>query len=306
MKETLRLTLAQTAPALLDPRENVRKVQEVHGASPDRDLIVFPELCLTGYGLAGRARDLATPARSGEPLASPYGGLPSRGADLVLGVPEGVEDGRVFNTSVVLSGGVVRATSRKSYLPTYGMFDEGRTFAAATDAPAPTQGPRGWSVGILVCEDFWHPALGWLLAARGADILVVQAAAPGRGGLVGTPGRFRSMEAWTTLARATALQLGVFVALVNRVGVEGSLRFGGGSLIVGPDGGILRQAGGLEEEVLSVDLDPATIIAARTPYAHLRDDDPSLVLRGLLADHGLPSSLEALADPPAPSLDGDV
>jgi predicted amidohydrolase len=306
VKRTLRLALAQTAPPLLDPGTNVRQVREVHGANLDRDLIVFPELCLTGYGVAGRARDLATPARPGAGLDSQYDGLPSTGPDLLLGVPEGAEDGRVFNASVLLSGGIVRETFRKAYLPTYGMFDEGRTFAATSDPAAPFHGPGGWKVGVLICEDFWHPALAWLLAMRGADLLVVQAAAPGRGGLEGTPGSFRSMEAWTTIARATALQLGVFVALVNRVGVEGGLTFGGGSLLVGPDGGILEQAGGREPEVLSAELDHATILAARSPYSHLRDDDPSLLMRGLLADHGLPGASEDPTDRPDARMDGDV
>ncbi len=296
MSDELRLAVAQTAPHLLEPEANVLDADRISRANPDRDLIVFPELSLTGYGIAGRARALAAWARAGEPLALPFSGLPADGPDLLVGLPTTGEDGRVYNSSALVSGGSVRQVFRKSYLPTYGMFDEGRTFAPSPDPPEPFRGYGGWTIGVLVCEDFWHPAMAWLLALRGVDLLIVQAAAPGRGGLDDAPDgsggsrSFRSMEAWTAIARATAFQLGIFVALANRVGVEGSLTFGGGSLVMGPDGEAIQRAGGTEPELLSVELDRDSLIRARRHYSHLRDEDPSLVLRALLRDHGLPDS----------------
>jgi predicted amidohydrolase len=290
----LRLALAQTAPHLLDPEANVVEVDRISGVHPDRDLIVFPELSLTGYGIGGRARALAARAGVDEPLGPPYSGLPTAGPELLLGLPTRGNDGRLYNSSVLLSGGAVRRTFKKSYLPTYGMFDEGRIFAPSSDPPEPFRAGDHWTVGVLVCEDFWHPAMAWLLAMRGVDLLVVQAAAPGRGGLedsqygVDDSRSFRSMGAWTAIARATAFQLGIFVALANRVGVEGSLTFGGGSLIMGPDGELLEQGGGTDTAILSADLDRDALLRARRHYSHLRDEDPSIVLRALLMDHGLP------------------
>ena len=288
MRGILRLGLAQTGASLLDPEANVRTTREILGKLSHTQLVAFPELSLTGYALGGRARALARPLTLGERLTGSFQGLPDAGPEVLLGLPESAMDGRIFNSSVRLSGGRIQDIFRKTYLPTYGMFDERRIFTPAPDPPRVMVGPNGWKIGVLICEDLWHPSLAWLLSLRGAELLVVQAAAPGRDGYDPATRSFRSMEAWTTLARATALQLGLFVALVNRVGVEAGLTFGGGSLLIGPDGEIQQLARGLEPEILTADLDPDSILEARSPYSHLRDEDPSVVLRALLEDIGIP------------------
>src|ERR687893_824298 len=96
---------------------------------------------------------------------------------------------------------------------------------------------NGWRIGVLICEDFWHPALTYILAMQGIHALVVLAAAPGRGALTGGEegAFFASSDAWERIARTTAQLYGIYVAVCNRVGVEGGVTFAGESLVVAPD-----------------------------------------------------------------------
>ena len=99
-----------------------------------------------------------------------------------------------YNAALHLRGGRVLHRHRKVYLPTYGLFDEGRYFGGG-DAVRAYDAGGGWRVGLLVCEDLWHPALTWLLAAAGRHLIVVHAAAAGRGVIAGgaNGGRFASL-----------------------------------------------------------------------------------------------------------------
>lgn len=277
----LRLRIEQFAPELGRPASNLRRIAEAQAAAAADgvDLLLTPELSLTGYDLRDRASMLARPLEAQ--------GFPelADGPDVVLGI---VERGRGFvtyNTAVHLRRGAVLHRHRKLYLPTYGMFDEGRYFGAGDRVRAYDAG-GGWRMGLLVCEDLWHPALGYLLALDGADVLLVQTAAAGRGAWEGgatgaATGRFASAAAWEQLACAAAVAYGVYVALANRVGVEGSCIFAGGSLVVGPDGSVAARADDLDEDRLTVDLSLERVAAARRPFSHLRDEDPHLVRREL-------------------------
>ena len=270
----LRLALHQFAPGLRAPAENLATII---AAGAEADLLLTPELSLTGYDVGDAVHRLAVPLTIGAPL--PYG-VPESGAALVVGLIEQGTDGIPYNTAAVLDEGRLRFRHRKLYLPTYGMFDEARYFGRGTELN--TFELRGWRFGLLVCEDFWHPGLVYALAASGIDALLVAAAAPGRGVIDAAAGdaRFASTAVWERIARTTAQLYGIYVALANRVGVEGAVTFAGASLIVGPDGEVIARADH-EPTLLSATLDPAQLRAARQPYAHARDDDPLIVQRAL-------------------------
>ncbi|GMV08119.1 MAG: carbon-nitrogen hydrolase [Gemmatimonadota bacterium] len=274
--DELRVSLRQIAPVLADADANRRRVEE-EVAAADADLVVFPELSLTGYTLGHRARELAVPLDGPPPLA-----LPEEGPLAVVGLVERGEDHLTYNAALAARGSRIVATHRKVYLPTYGTFDEGRVFAPGRRSVRPFEAAPGWCVGVIVCEDFWHPALSYLLALQGMDVLVVLAAAPGRG----IPGEgdgavFASTGRWELIARTTALLHGVYVGLCNRVGVEEGVTFAGGSLVVAPDGEVLARAPEAEEARLDVTLERDRIARARQPYAHLRDEDAAVALHTL-------------------------
>jgi predicted amidohydrolase len=275
---TLRLRIEQFAPALGDLEANLARVAraQTDGTKEGVDLVVTPELSLTGYDVRDAVHTLAAPESD-----APYPAL-AEGPDVVVGTIERDAAFVPYNAMLHLRGGRVLHRHRKLYLPTYGMFEEGRYFGRGDTARAYDAG-GGWRVGLLVCEDLWHPALGWLLAAQGAHLLVAQSAAAGRGAVAGGVGggRFASWDAWEHLARAAAIAYGVYVALANRVGVEGPLCFAGGSMIIAPDGTVLARADDLGEDRVDAELSLAAVAAARRPYAHARDDDPRLVAREL-------------------------
>jgi len=275
---SLRLRIEQFAPALCDVDANLARIAraQADAATEGVDLLVTPELSVTGYDVRDAVHSLAAPESD-----RPYPAL-AEGPDVVLGTIERDASFVPFNAMLHLRGGRVLHRHRKVYLPTYGMFDEGRYFGRGDRARAYDAG-GGWRAGMLVCEDLWHPALGWLLAAQGAHLLVVQSAAAGRGAVAGgaNGGRFASWDAWEHLARAAAIAYGVYVALANRAGVEGALCFAGGSMIVAPDGAVLARADDLGEDRITAELSLDAVAAARRPYAHARDDDPRLVAREL-------------------------
>lgn len=282
----LRLSIFQSAPRLHDPAWNAARIATAAADAPC-DVFLTPELSLTGYDVGDRARALAAPLAVGERLR--FGGdeegemLRDVGPQLVLGLLEQHAHGVApFNAAVVVDRGEVRFRHRKIYLPTYGMFDEARVFARG-DSLDVYPLPNGWKAGILVCEDFWHPGLCYALASAGIDVLIVPAAAPARGVLEGAAGGgpFASADAWERIARATAQLYGIYVCLANRVGVESGVTFAGGSMVVAPDASVLARGDAFEEELLHAVLDPDALARARSPYAHIRDDRPDVVVRAL-------------------------
>ena len=273
---TLRLRIAQTAPRPGDLDGNCADLNALAeaAAADGVDLLVSPELSLTGYDLRDQVHQ----------IAAPLGGEVWRGwpdaPDMIVGGVEAGDDRIPYNVAVHLRGNELIHRHRKVYLPTYGMFDEGRWFGRGTRVRA-YNGTGGWRMGMLVCEDLWHPALPYLLAMDGADLIVVLAAGPGRGARTDGGEGFASTDLWDDLARTAAALHGIYLVLANRAGVEGGVAFAGASRVYAPDGTCLAAAPAGQEAVVDAVLDPEAVAVARRPGAHLRDEDPRLVIREL-------------------------
>jgi predicted amidohydrolase len=272
----LALEVFQFAPRFADPAANLERIGQ-RAAQSAADVLLTPELSITGYDLGDDAALLAVPV---EPNAA-FAGLDGEiRPHVVVGLCERAGEGLTCNTLVAVHRGRVQHRHRKVYLPTYGMFDEGRFFARGREIRPWHLGP--WRIAPLICEDFWHPGLAYAYACAGAQLLLVAAAAPGRGVWQGGEnGRFASAGTWERIARTTAQLYGMYVALCNRVGIEGSITFAGGSLIVGPDGEVLARAGDGEETSLQAVLSLDEVARCRRPYAHQRDEDARMVLAAL-------------------------
>jgi predicted amidohydrolase len=264
----LRLALAQVAPALGDVEANVRLHLELgrEAARAGAGLVVFPELSLTGYRLQDLVSEVALRLDGRGPLR-PLFDL-SRRVALVVGLVEESEGHRYYNSAVYLEGGHVRHVHRKVYLPTYGMFEEGRYFAAGDSLTAFRS--RAGRMGMLICEDLWHPASALLLAQDGADVLLVPSNGPTQ--TVGGAGGPRNDETWRDLAKVTAQMQTLFVVLVNRVGVEDGISFFGASMVIDPLGGVVARARDGKEDLVVCDLDRPTLRRARTFFPLLRDE----------------------------------
>lgn len=271
----LNVGLAQITPALGNVPANLQKHLDFARQARARgvDLLVFPELSLTGYSLGDRAFDVAVRATADDPI---FGRLLAASAelDLIFSFVEVDARHRHYISAVYLSGGQIVHRHRKIYLPSYGLWNEGRNFAHGDAVRA--FDTRFGRVGLLICEDFWHASLPYLLWQDGADILILISASleHGLGDAVSTAGK---VQAITT---AYALQYTTFVTHVNQTGDDPSGTFWGGSTILGPDAEMLTQ--GPPEEALVVGcIDTDLLAPARRSLPLLRDERPDLVAREL-------------------------
>jgi predicted amidohydrolase len=278
------LALAQIAPVLGDLAQNLalHEVKIAESKAAGADLVIFPELSLTGYQLQDLAPEVAM--RRTDPRLQSLAKLTSGGPSAVVSFVESTDDHRLFAAAALLEAGEVRHVARKCYLPTYGLFDE-RRFLAAGDAIRATRAALGGSaagdvgIGIGVCEDFWHPTLPAILAQDGAELLINVAAGPARGASVDADQGLGSAASWGTLLRATAALTTSYVAFTNRVGVDESLIFWGGSRVIGPDGVVIAEAPLFEEALLLVEIELDEVARARSALPLLRDERLELTRR---------------------------
>ncbi len=274
-----RITLAQTNPRLGDVATNLdAHLEAIEGAlAAGSDLIVFPELSLTGYFLRDQVFELALPLD-----APPIERLRERSQHLsiAVGLVERAPDGRCYNTLVFLEEGRILHVHRKVHLVTYGMFDDGREFAAGTRFE-PVESKHG-RFGLLLCEDLWHVSSAYLYYLANVDALFVSSAGPGRGVAAHpeSPG-LESVAIWRTLLRATALNFQTWVAYTNRVGWEDGVLFAGASCVYDPFGHQVATLPEAELGELSVRLDSASTARARYVTPLRRDEKPWIVADAL-------------------------
>lgn len=275
---TVRLALAQIAPKLGDRAHNeqLHLAQIEEAARQSADVLIFPELSLTGYFLRDSVPEVAV-RRDGPELARLGQAAADRRLDLVLGFVEESPEHHFYNAVVYFEGGRLRHVHRKVFLPTYGMFDERRYFTAG-ERLAAFQTTRLGRVGLLVCEDFWHLSALAILQAEEVDWILCVANSPARG--VAGP-RVRIAETYERLCRTFAEMLGCGVAFVDRVGFEDGLCFWGGSLVVGPEADVVAQGPDLDEALVIVDFDQAELRRARLATPLARDERLLLLLEEL-------------------------
>ena len=274
---SLRLALAQLAPRLGLVEENLARHREVLAASREgrADLVVFPELGLTGYQLQDLAADVAM--RLDDPRLAALA-RETRGLSAVISFVEESDDHRLFIAAALLEDGEFRHVHRKVHLPTYGLFDERRFFAAG-DAVRATTSRLGLGIGLAVCEDFWHLPVPLLLALDGAQVLVNVSSSPGRDVAAVHEVGLGTAMSWHSLLHTYAELTTSFVVFCNRVGVDESITFWGGSEVIGPDGDTLFRAPLHDEGLYFVEIDPAAVRRERVALPLLRDERPELVLR---------------------------
>ncbi len=275
--QPLRIALAQIAPRLGDLEANLARHHELIAAARERGagLVVFPELGLTGYQLQDLAADVAMG------LDDPrLGGLAraARGLSAVVSFVEESADHRLFIAAALLEDGEVRHVHRKVHLPTYGLFDERRFFAPG-DVVRAAPSRLGVGLGLAVCEDFWHVSVPQLLALDGAHLLVNVSSSPGRDLASSHEVGLGTAASWRTLMRTYAQLTTSFVVFCNRVGVDESLSFWGGSEVIGPTGAPVFGAPMFEEGLFTCDIELGDVRRERIALPLLRDERPELIAR---------------------------
>jgi NAD+ synthase (glutamine-hydrolysing) len=239
------------------------------------DLIVFPELSLTGYTLRDLAGEQAIdPATDQllEPLKRK-----SRQISIAMGFVESGRNHGIYNSALFLEDGKIKHIHRKVYPPTYGMFEEGRYFSEGASVQAFDS--KHGRFGMLICEDVWHMSLPYLLAMDGAEALLCLTASPTR--LGGDASSLAIADVNHEHHRSYARLLNVYTIFSNRVGVEDGVSFWGGAAVTDPHGSQIAEGKLFDEDMILAELDSKQVQRARRASRHFLDERPEMVLRSL-------------------------
>jgi len=270
----INLALAQIATKLGDVESNLEKhLDYIEQAKKQKaDLLVFPELSLTGYVLQDLVATVAHQSTEDDPVFK-HLLKASQDLDLVIGFVDEDSRHRFFIASAYLSGGRVLHVHHKVYLPTYGLFDEGRFFAWGDSVRA--FDTRFGRAGLLICEDFWHASPPYLLWLDGADLMLFSSASPGRG--LNDREKLESARWVERVSKAYASMFTSFVVHANRVGFEDGLNFWGGATINDPNGELVVQGPYFEEALICAEIDLNQLRRTRTRLPLLRDERTNLI-----------------------------
>ncbi len=251
----MKLALYQGSGTPFDIAANLALLAETaaEAAKQDVNLLLFPELFLTGYNIGDAVKRLAEPWQ-GRSLQTAAAIAREYGLALLFGYAERDGDA-VYNAAALIDAdGNLAANYRKAHL--FGA-EEQRLFTPGKDWRLHTI--AGIRVGILICYDVEFPEAVRLLASQGAELVAVPTAL-----------MFPYTQIPNVLIPTRALENQVFVAYANRIGVEGNLKYCGLSTIAAPDGTVLAQAG-TDEMLLIADIDRTAIAKTRAIFSYLDD-----------------------------------
>ena len=271
------VAVAQVAPKLGEIGANLEMhlSQIEYACELGAEVVVFPELSLTGYMLKDLTADVAQRVRSSEVLDKIAAA--SQGLSVLVGFVEEGDDFIYYNSAAWFEGGRLLSVHRKVYLPTYGMFDEERYFSPGSGFRAfDTEAGRA---AMLICEDFWHPSSVYIAAQDGAVIHFYVSNSPLRG--MTLPDEITSADIAERMAVVSSQVYGVYTIYANRVGYEDGVAFAGRSRVISPTGGVIARADHQEEELLLAEIDAEQVRRARVFFPLLGDERLDLVHREL-------------------------
>lgn len=266
MKGDFKIALAQIECKRADKTDNIRKIEQTtqHARKQGAELIVFPELSLTGYVVRDEIYELA------EPIPGPATEAVEKIAQktktyIVFGMPELSEKAQatIHNTAVLVGPEGLIGKYQKMYLPTHSVFEEKRYFRPGYQAAA--FDTKLGKIGLIICYDIFFPEVSRLTRLEGAQLIVCISASPAI-----------RRTFFETLTVARAIENTAFLAYVNLVGIEDGLQFCGGSKLVGPNGRILAKAKYDKEDMIMGTVNYADIRPVEAFVPTLRDLRPEL------------------------------
>jgi predicted amidohydrolase len=269
----MKVRAIQFSPTLGDIQKNLgAHASHISRAVRDgRELIVFPELSLSGNQLKDIACEIAL--KKDGPEWRELEKL-SQKIDIIIGAPLEEEAGIIYNAALYFSRGKWRHTHRKVQLPNYGMFEERMIFKPGDVFRAFKIGAM--TAGILICREILFPMLAYLYFIQKTDLLIGISNSPQRG--IGKDG-ISSFQLWENMGYVFSQFYHQNYLFVNRVGFEDGIGFGGGSFMARAGQGICQKAKVVAEDVLDTEILPADVRRARLSSNYLRDEQPELVLR---------------------------
>jgi predicted amidohydrolase len=292
----MKVCICQTDPVLLDVNANLSDtIEKIKAAKADgADLIVFPELALTGYFVGARYHEAAL--RMDSPQISKLAAA-TKGTAAVVGFIEESQALNFYNSALVAVDGEILYAYRKLNLPNYGVFEERKIFSGGKHVRVFKY--KGLTFAPFVCNDLWHPALPYLGVTQKADAIITLFNSSQ--GSMGDD--FSNIESWHIINRFYARVFGIYNLCANRVGREvledrreadpeaadsdeaaldaDPFRFWGGSEIINPYGQPIANAELYQPDTIDADLSRDLIRKKRIALPYLRNDDPFFTHREL-------------------------
>lgn len=240
----MRVAAVQMESKRLSPEENTARVLAwmERAASMDVRLVVFPECVLTGYALSRQEAASNAESIPGSRTGRIQRACQETGLVVVVGTIERIDPARYFNAAVVLGPAGVLGLYRKTHLPGFGVD---RLMTAGNTLGEPIDTPVG-RCGVLICYDLYFPEPSRVLALNGSQLILL-------------PSAWSKQSTYYPdfIARTRSAENGVYVIAADLVGREGALQYLGRSIIAGPNGQVLAEAGGSAEEIIVADVEPA-------------------------------------------------
>jgi predicted amidohydrolase len=269
----MRITMAQVASELGDVEANIARASKIvrQAGREHSDLVVFPELFLTGYAL-GRVDEDVSMSADDQRLTRLSEIAPK--TDVLIGLYEDGLGVHNYNSASYYGPGGLVHTHRKLYLPTYDVFEERKHFSPGQTMRA--YDTRHGRMATLICNDAWQPHLAFLAVQDGARVLLV----PTNSAQSRFPERYDSRTYWRDITVFYARMFECYVVFVNRVGDEGEhLRFWGGSHVVDPWGEIICALPDDDEAIVTTEINLANVRKRRREVPLVREARLGLLAR---------------------------
>lgn len=291
----MKVGVYQTSPQLLELGKNLKDViTKIKSAREDGiDLVVFPELALTGYFVGANYHKVALRMDSPEIKQLAHA---TKGTAAIVGFIEESRSMNFYNAALIAIDGKIEYAYRKLNLPNYGVFEERKMFSGGKTVPVFRH--MGFTIATLICNDLWHPALPYLAVTQKADLFITIfnscEAAMGE--------EFSNIESWTIINKFYARIFGIHNVCANRVGdetmagrrqrdraedpEEGATsddiyNFWGGSEVIDPYGRNLAKAKMHQPDYISATISRDLVRKKRILMPYMKNDDPYFTLREL-------------------------
>jgi predicted amidohydrolase len=269
----MRLGIAQVAPVFGNMEANLSEMISIMEKNKGKvDLLVFPELSLTGYDLKERLYEVAITTESDE-IMQVCKTSEELGINVVFGFVEQGKGDQIYNSAMMIKGGKVASVQRKIYPTTYGIFEEGKYFSKGKKVNV--QQIDSFTSCMLICNDLWQPSLPHIAAHHHTSLLIGIINSP----LGGLGSQYSSSEGWETVGKFYAGLYGCYVALVNRVGKENEISFYGNSKVFDPFGQIIAQCPFGESSLQICEIDTRLVREIRTLLPVIRDEDVHVTMK---------------------------
>ncbi|MCK4835796.1 MAG: hydrolase [Candidatus Aminicenantes bacterium] len=271
----MKIRAVQFSPALGNVSKNMEyhRIQIKKAIADNCDLIIFPELSLSGYHLKDIVYEIALNPESKE--IAELAEL-SKKIDIVVGLPYEQSPGIIYNSALYFSRGKCLHNHKKVQLPNFGMFQEEMIFKAGNTFKSFKI--KNFTVGMIICREILFPVHAYLYYLQGVDFLVGISNSPFRGL---KKDHFASLQLWEKMGYVCSVFYHQHYIYVNRTGFEDGIGFTGGSFFARSGKGIEKKAKYFEEDEIDFEMNLEDVSKARIAGNYLRDEKPEIILKEL-------------------------